>query len=51
MQLFCATLISNLSVSIRNSAFAGDGVLTAAMLDRVIHHSYYHQLDWRQLQT
>jgi hypothetical protein len=35
----------NLNVSgapawrIRDSAFAGDGVLTVAMLDRILHHS------------
>jgi DNA replication protein DnaC len=30
---------SNLTFGSWDSAFAGDGVLTAAMLDRVLHHS------------
>jgi DNA replication protein DnaC len=32
-------LTSNLTFGSCDSAFAGDGVLTAAMLDRVLHHS------------
>jgi DNA replication protein DnaC len=32
-------LTSNLTFSSWNSAFAGDGVLTVAMLDRILHHS------------
>jgi DNA replication protein DnaC len=33
------TLTSNLTFGSWDSAFAGDSVLTAAMLDRVLHHS------------
>ncbi len=32
-------LTSNLTFGSWDSAFAGDGVLTVAMLDRVLHHS------------
>jgi DNA replication protein DnaC len=32
-------LTSNLTFGSWDSAFAGDGVLTAAMLDRILHHS------------
>ena len=32
-------LTSNLTFGSWDSAFAGDSVLTAAMLDRVLHHS------------
>ena len=32
-------LTSNLTFGRWDTAFAGDGVLTVAMLDRVIHHS------------
>src|SRR5262245_51264637 len=32
-------LISNLTFGSWDSAFAGDGVLTVAMLDRILHHS------------
>jgi DNA replication protein DnaC len=32
-------LTSNLTFGSRDSAFAGDGVLTVAMLDRILHHS------------
>jgi DNA replication protein DnaC len=32
-------LTSNLTFGSRDSAFAGDGVLTGAMLDRILHHS------------
>jgi len=32
-------LSSNLTFGSWDSAFAGDGVLTAAMLDRILHHS------------
>jgi DNA replication protein DnaC len=32
-------LTSNLAFGSRNEAFAGDAVLTAAMLDRILHHA------------
>jgi DNA replication protein DnaC len=32
-------LTSNLTLGSWDSAFAGDGVLTVAMLDRILHHS------------
>jgi DNA replication protein DnaC len=32
-------LTSNLTFGSWDSAFAGDGVLTVAMLDRILHHS------------
>ncbi len=32
-------LTSNLTFGSWDSAFAGDGALTAAMLDRILHHS------------
>lgn len=32
-------LISNLTFGSWDTAFAGDSVLTVAMLDRIIHHS------------
>src|SRR5216684_6721498 len=32
-------LTSNLTFGSWDTAFAGDGVLTAAMLDRILHHS------------
>ncbi len=32
-------LTSNLTFGSWDSAFAGDSVLTAAMLDRILHHS------------
>ena len=32
-------LTSNLTFGSCDSAFAGDGVLTVAMLDRILHHS------------
>ncbi len=37
-------LTSNLGFGAWDGAFAGDGVLTAAMLDRLLHHSHVVQL-------
>ena len=37
-------LTSNLSVGSWDDAFAGDAVLTAAMLDRLLHHATVAQL-------
>jgi DNA replication protein DnaC len=37
-------LTSNLSFGIWDEAFAGDAVLTAAMLDRILHHSAVVQI-------
>ena len=37
-------LTSNLSVGSWDDAFAGDAVLTAAMLDRLLHHATVVQI-------
>ena len=42
---------SNLTFGSWDSAFAGDGVLTVAMLDRILHHSTIVKHQRRKLQT
>jgi DNA replication protein DnaC len=37
-------MTSNLGFGARDQAFAGDRVLTAAMLDRLLHHSHVVQI-------
>ena len=44
-------LTSNLSFGSWDSAFAGDSVLTAAMLDRVLHHSIIVSINGESYQT
>ena len=41
-------LTSNLTFGSWDSAFAGDSVLTAAMLDRVVHHSIIVSINQRK---
>jgi hypothetical protein len=43
-------LTSNLTFASRDCAFAGDGVLTVAMLDRILYHSIIVGIN-RELQT
>ncbi len=42
--LFRGSLTSNLAFGSWDEAFAGDAVLTAAMLDRILHHATVVQI-------
>jgi DNA replication protein DnaC len=44
-------LTSNLTFGSWDSAFAGDGMLTVAVLDRILHHSTIVKHQRRKLQT
>jgi hypothetical protein len=38
-------VLYTVDVASRHTAFAGDGVLTVAMLDRILHHSIIVSVD------
>jgi DNA replication protein DnaC len=44
-------LTSNLTLGSWDTAFAGDGVLTVAMLDRILHHSIIVSINGESFQT